>query len=90
MSIHNLEYTAKCKYAQNALVDADLELRCPRVENVRDFFTSLRHKREQFTAAGVQFTNKDCRRTVLSSNPNELATFASQLLTAAHAAGPRH
>jgi hypothetical protein len=82
------EYTAKSAYAQNDLEDAFLEMRCPRGGDVRDFLTSLHHKREQLTAAGVQITNRDYRRTVLRGIPDDLATFASQLLTATRAADP--
>jgi hypothetical protein len=87
-SILSQEYTAKSAYAQNDLEDAFLEMRCPQGGDVRDFLTSLRHKREQLTAAGVQITNRDYRRTVLRGIPDKLATFASQLLTATHAASP--
>jgi hypothetical protein len=87
-SILSREYTAKSAYAQNDLEDAFLEMRCPRGGDVRDFLTSLRHKREQLTAAGVQITNRDYRRTVLRGIPDDLATFASQLLTATRAADP--
>jgi hypothetical protein len=50
---------------------------------VREFLTSLCYKREELAAAGVQVTDEEYKRTILSSIPTELGTFVSQLLSAA-------
>jgi gag-polypeptide of LTR copia-type len=79
----NDEFTAKSVYAQNDLEQAFFELRCPKGGDVRTFLTSLRYKREELAAAGVRVTSKEYQRTVLRGLPDELAKFASQLLSAA-------
>src|SRR6266702_2189929 len=47
------------------------------------FLGSLRYKREELAAAGVHITNKEYQRTVLKGIPEELARFASGLLSSA-------
>jgi len=77
------EFTAQSIYAQNDLEQAFFDMRCAKGVDVRVFLTSLRYKREELAAAGVPITQKEYQRTVLKSLPDELARFASQLLTSA-------
>ena len=77
------EYTAKSVYAQNDLEQMFLEMRCPKGGDIRTFLTSLRYKREELAAAGVRITDKDYQCTILRGIPEELARFASQIMTSA-------
>jgi hypothetical protein len=43
----------------------------------------MRYKHEELAAARVRITNKEYQRTVLRGIPEELAKFASPLLSAA-------
>ena len=80
----NEEFTAKSIYAQNDLESAFLDMKCPKGGDVRTFLTSLRSKCEELAAAGVKITDRDYQRTVLWGILEELAKFASGLLSAAH------
>ena len=77
------EFTAKSVYAQNDLESTFHEMRCAKGGDVRAFLTSLRYKREELAAAGVSITPKDYQRTVLKGIPEELARFASGILSSA-------
>ena len=77
------EFTAKSAYAQNDLETTFREMKCPKDGDARAFFTSLRYKREELSAAGVSITDKEYQRTVLRGIPAELATFAASLLSGA-------
>src|SRR6266571_4246158 len=77
------EFTAKSVFAQNDLETAFYDMRCPRGGDVRVFLRSVRYKREELAAAGVYITNKDYQRTVLRGIPEELARFASTVLSSA-------
>lgn len=79
------EYATKSTCAQNRLEQAFSEMRCPKGGDVQAFLSSVRCKREELAAAGVQITNKDFLRTVLRGikEEPELKNFASQLLSAA-------
>jgi len=79
----HLDYQAKSAYAQADLQQAFLEMRCAKGADVREFLTGLCYKREELAAAGVQVTDEEYKRTILKGIPSELATFASQLLSAA-------
>jgi hypothetical protein len=48
----------------------------------------MRYKHEELAAARVRITNKDYQRTVLRGIPEELAKFASPLLSAARPTMP--
>ncbi len=48
---------------------------------------SLRYKKEELAAAGVQVSSREYKHTVLKSLPDELAKFVSQALTLAHHSG---
>ena len=80
------EYTAKSEYARNDLEQQFLEMRCPKGGDVRAFLANLKTKRNELTAVGVTIADKDYQRTVLRGIPDELARFASQLLTSARLA----
>ncbi len=77
------EFTAKSVYAQNDLESSFYEMRCTKGGDVRAFLGSLRYKCEELAAAGVHITNKEYQRTVLKGIPEELARFASGLLSSA-------
>lgn len=77
------EFTAKSVYAQNDLESTFHEMRCAKGGDVRAFLTGLRYKREELAAAGVSVTPKDYQRTVLKGIPEELARFASGILSSA-------
>ena len=77
------EFTAKSAYVQNDLETTFREMKCPKDRDARAFFTSLRYKREELSAAGVSITDKEYQRTVLRGIPAELATFAASLLSGA-------
>jgi hypothetical protein len=81
------EFTAQSVYAQNDLEEAFFSMACTKGEDVRVFLTSLRYKREELAAAGVRITQKEYQRTILKSLPDELAEFASQLLSSARHSG---
>ena len=81
------EYTAKSVYAQNDLESTFYEMRCEKGGDVRAFLTSLRYKREELAAAGVSITDRDYQRTVLRGIPEELARFASAILSSARIFG---
>ena len=78
------EFTAKSVFAQNDLETTFYDMRCPRGGDVRVFLRGVQFKREELTAAGVYITNKDYQRTVLRGIPEELARFASTILSSAH------
>jgi hypothetical protein len=75
------EFTAQSVYMQNDLKEAFFNMACVKGEDVRVFLTALRYKCEELAAAGVQITQKEYQHTVLKSLPDELAEFASQLLS---------
>ena len=77
------EYTEKGAYAQTELRQKFLESKCMDKGNVREFLDSLRVKREELAAVGVDIEEKDYRSTILSSLPIALANFASAQLAAA-------
>src|SRR5271169_1863836 len=77
------EYTEKGAYAQTELRQKFLESKCLDKANVREFLDSLRVKREELAAVGVDIEEKDYRSTILSSLPIALANFASAQLAAA-------
>ena len=79
----NEEYVTKSVYALNIREQAFLDMHCPKDANVRTYLTGVRHEREELAAAGVQITEKDYQRAVLRGLPEELVTFASQLLSTA-------
>jgi hypothetical protein len=79
----NDEYTTKSVYAQNKLEEAFFDMRRPEDADVQTYLMSVRNEREELAAAGVQITDKDYQRAVLRGIPEELATFASQLLSSA-------
>ena len=81
------EFTAKSVYAQNDLESAFYEMRCQKGEDVRVFLTNLRYKREELAAAGVLITDRDYQRTVLRGITEELARFASAILSSARIFG---
>ena len=76
-----LEFTAQSIYVQNDLEQAFFDMRCPKGGDVRIFLTTLRYKKEELAAARVRVTQKEYQHTVLKSIPDELAKFASQILT---------
>ena len=57
---------------------------CPKGKggNVWTFLMDLRYKREVLAAAGVHITDKEYQHTLFRGIPDELARFASQLLSA--------
>jgi len=75
------EFTAQSVYAQNDLEQVFFNMWCPKGGDVCAFLTALCYKKEELAAAGVTVTQKEYQCTVLKSIPNELAKFASQLLT---------
>ena len=77
------EYQAKSAYAQADLHQSFLEMRCAKGGDVREFLANLCYKREELVAAGVHVTDKEYERTILRGIPNELATFASHILSSA-------
>ena len=77
------KFTAQSIYAQNDLEQAFFDMQCTKGMDVRVFLTSLRYKREELAAVGVQVSPREYQRTVLKSLPDELAKFASQALTSA-------
>ena len=77
------EFMAKSIYAQNDLESTFHEMRCAKGGDIRAFLTSLRYKREELAAASVSITPKDYQRTVLKGIPEELACFASGILSSA-------
>jgi transposase InsO family protein len=77
------EFTAKSVYAQNDLESTFYDMRCPKGGDVRMFLTNLRYKREELAAAGVSISDKEYQRTVLKGIPEELARFASGILSSA-------
>ena len=77
------EYQAKSAYAQADLHQAFLDMRCMKGGDIREFLANLGYKREELAAASVDITDKEYERTILRGIPNELATFASQLLSSA-------
>jgi hypothetical protein len=79
----NDEYTTKSVYAQNKLEEAFFDMRRPEDTDVQTYLMSVRNEREGLAAAGVQITDKDYQRAVLRGIPEELTTFASQLLSSA-------
>ena len=81
------EFTAKSVYAQNDLESAFYEMRCQKGEDVRVFLTNLWYKREELAAAGVLITDRDYQRTVLRGITEELARFASAILSSARIFG---
>ena len=83
----NAEYTAKSVYAQNDLEATFYDMRCEKGGDVRAFLTSLRYKREELAAAGVSITDRDYQRTVLKGITEDLARFASGLLSSARLLG---
>jgi hypothetical protein len=58
-------------------------MRCPKGGDVRMFLTSLRYKCEELAAARVCITNKEYQCTVLRGIPEDMAKFASSLLSSA-------
>jgi gag-polypeptide of LTR copia-type/Zinc knuckle len=77
------EYTAKSEYMRNDLEQAFFEMRCPKGGDIHAFLMNLKTKCNKLAAIGMAITEKDYQRTVLRGIPNELARFASQLLTSA-------
>ncbi len=77
------EFTAKSVFAQNNLETAFYDMRCLRGGDVRVFLRGVRFKREELTAARVYITNKDYQWMVLRGIPEELARFASTVLSSA-------
>ena len=77
----NDEYTTKSVYALNRLEEAFFDMRYPEDADVQTYLMSVRNKREELAAAGVQITDKDYQRAVLRGIPEELMTFASHLLS---------
>lgn len=77
------EFQAKSAYAQADLHQSFLEMRCAKGGDVREFLASLCYKKEELAAAGVLVTEKEYERTILRGIPNELATFASHILSSA-------
>ena len=73
-------------YARLDLEQSFLDMRCPRGGDVRNFITDLRYKRKALAAVGVHITDDELRRTLLLGLPDELARFASLLLTTARIA----
>jgi gag-polypeptide of LTR copia-type len=78
------EYMAKSKYTQNDLKQAFFEMHCLKGGNVCAFLMNLKTKCNKLAAIGMAIADKDYQRTVLQGIPDELARFASQLLTLAH------
>jgi hypothetical protein len=79
----NDEFTAKSVYAQNDLESTFYDMRCAKGGDVHVFLTSLRYKREELSAAGVSISDKEYQRTVLKGILEELARFASGILSSA-------
>jgi hypothetical protein len=77
------EYSVKGAYAQTDLHTQFIESKCPEGGDVRVFLQDLRTKREELAAIGVIVDEKDYRSTVLSSLPNSLSNFASNVIAAA-------
>jgi len=77
------DYQAKSAFAQADLHQAFLDMRCTKGVDVREFLSNLCYKKEELAAAGITITDKEYERTILKGIPNELATFASQLLSSA-------
>jgi gag-polypeptide of LTR copia-type len=75
------EYQAKSTYAKNHLEQTFLDMRCAKGGDVRAFLRGLQHKHEELAATGVTISDRDYRRTVLRGIPEDLARFASWLLT---------
>jgi hypothetical protein len=75
------EFTVQSMYAQNDLEQAFFEMRCPKGGNICTFLTTLRCKKEELAAARVHVTQKEYQRTILKSLPDELAKFATLLLS---------
>jgi transposase InsO family protein len=79
----NDEFTAKSVYAQNDLESTFYDMRCAKGGDVHVFLTSLRYKREELSAVGVSISDKEYQWTVLKGIPEELARFASGILSSA-------
>jgi hypothetical protein len=75
------EFTTQSIYTQNDLKQAFFDMRCPKGGDICAFLTALHYKKEKLATAGVRVTQKEYQHTVLKSIPDELAKFASQLLT---------
>ena len=81
------EFTAKSVYAQNDLEATFYDMRCEKGGDVWAFLTSLRYKREELAAAGMSITDRDYQQTVLKGITEDLARFASGLLSSARLLG---
>jgi hypothetical protein len=77
------EFTAKSIYAQNDLESTFYDMRCAKGSDVHVFLMSLQYKCEELAAAGVSISDKEYQRMVLKGIPEELARFASGLLSSA-------
>ena len=81
------EFTAKSVYAQNDLEATFYDMRCEKGGDVRAFLTSLRYRCEELAVAGVSITDRDYQQTVLKGITEDLARFASGLLSSARLLG---
>jgi hypothetical protein len=77
------EYSVKGVDAQTDLHTQFIESKCPEGSDVRVFLQDLCTKREELAAIGVIVDEKDYQSTVLSSLPNSLSNFASNVIAAA-------
>jgi len=75
------EFTAKSIYVQSDLETAFYNMCCLRGGDVCVFLRGVQYKREELAAAGVYITNKDYQQTVLRGILEELACFASTVLS---------
>ena len=77
------EFMAKSIYAQNDLELTFHKMQCVKGGDICAFLTSLWYKHEELSAASISVTLKDYQCIVLKGIPEELARFASGILSSA-------
>jgi gag-polypeptide of LTR copia-type len=77
------EYTYKGAFAQADLSSHFMESKCPEKGNVHDFLDGLCVKKEELATYGVVIEAKDYHSKIITSLPNHLSNFASNLLAGA-------
>ena len=76
-------YTKKSAYVKNNLEPAFCEMKCLKNSDVRTFLVNIWFKCQELKVAGIAVTDSEYQQTVLRGIPEDLACFASSLLSSA-------
>jgi hypothetical protein len=73
-------FTVKSVYSKADLLQAFLDMHCPKGGDIQEYLTSLKMKHHELMAANVSIDDTDYQRTILRGLPDALTDYAAMTL----------